>query len=83
MTSIDETLVSGLGTFPVCPCTPTGDGTLAATSVGHNGGSVTLQFSPADGIVIAAAFSESFWTTSFDQAAVYRLLAEIRQHVSR
>lgn len=82
MLSVDETLVSGLGAFPVCPCRPNGDGSLAVTSVGHNGGSVTLQFSPGDGIVIAAAFSESFWTASFDQSDVYRLLAMVRDHVS-
>ncbi len=82
MTTIDERLASGLGPFPVCPCTSLGDGSMAPTSYGHNGGSVTLQFSPADGIVIAAGFSESFWTGSFDQADVYDLLARVRTHVS-
>lgn len=82
MTRIDDDLMSGLGVFPVCPCVPRGDGSVAATSVGHNGGSVTLQYSAGDGVVIAAAFSESFWTGSFEQADVYELLARVRAHVT-
>lgn len=82
MTSIDEVLVAGLGAFPVCPCESAGDGTLTATSIGHNGGTVTLQYAPASGVVVAAAFSESFWIGDFDQADVYELLALVRNHVS-
>lgn len=82
MRSIDETLMAGLGLFPVCPCTPAGDGTLAATSIGHNGGSTTVQYSPGDGMVIAATFSESFWLGGFDQADVYEFLAVVRASVT-
>ncbi len=79
MTKIDEVLYSGLGTFPVCPCAPNGDGTVTPASYGHNGGSVTLQYSPGDGVVIAAGFSESFWLDGFGQSDVYEFLAEVRQ----
>lgn len=81
MTMIDPNLASGLGTFPVCPCVDNGAG-LAATSIGHNGGSVTLQFSPSDQTVIVASFTESFWTTELSQADVYPLLAAIRAAVA-
>jgi hypothetical protein len=53
MTAIDESLYAGLGTFPVCPCTPNSDGTVQLTSYGHNGGPVAMQYSPADSIGIA------------------------------
>lgn len=82
MTSVRETLMSGLGTFPVCPCAPVGDGTLATTSVGHNGGSVTVQYAAADGLVVAASFSESFWTSELDQADVYDLIARVSRTVA-
>ncbi|MFK8024401.1 MAG: serine hydrolase [Ilumatobacter sp.] len=81
MTTIDAALYSGLATFPVCPCQPGEPGTVSALSYGHNGGSVTLQFSPGDGIVIAAGFSESFWLGGFGQADVYEFLAEVRRVV--
>ncbi|MFT6291542.1 MAG: CubicO group peptidase (beta-lactamase class C family)/peptidoglycan/LPS O-acetylase OafA/YrhL [Ilumatobacter sp.] len=78
MTAIDESLYAGLGTFPVCPCTPNGDGTVRATSYGHNGGSVALQYSPADDVVIAVGFSESFWLGGFGQSDVYEFIAQVR-----
>jgi CubicO group peptidase (beta-lactamase class C family)/peptidoglycan/LPS O-acetylase OafA/YrhL len=78
MTSIDDSLYAGLGTFPVCPCTPNGDGTVQPTSYGHNGGSVALQYSPADNVVIAVGFSESFWLGGFGQSDVYEFLAQVR-----
>jgi CubicO group peptidase (beta-lactamase class C family) len=46
MTAIDELLYAGLGTFPVCPCTPNGDGTVGATSYGHNSGPHEHPLSP-------------------------------------
>jgi hypothetical protein len=82
MTTVDETLVAGLGAFPVCPCETAGDGTLRVTSVGHNGGTVSLQYSAPDGAVIVAGFSESFWTGKINQADVYALLAEVRAAVA-
>jgi hypothetical protein len=51
-------------------------------SIGHNGGSVTLQYSQRDELVIVVALSESFWTADLDQQAVYRLLASIRTGVT-
>ena len=82
MTAIDPNLASGLGTFPVCPCTDNENGTLNATSIGHNGGSVTMQFSEADSTVIVASFSESFWTNELSQADMYPLLEAIRAAVA-
>ncbi len=82
MTTVDETLVAGLGAFPVCPCEPAGDGTLRVTSIGHNGGTVSMQYSASDGAVIVAGFSESFWTGEIDQADVYELLAQVRSAVA-
>lgn len=81
MTRIDAMLASGLGTFPVCPCTEEA-GTLQATSIGHNGGSVTMQFSTSDGTLVVASFTESFWTADLSQADIYPLLDAIRQGVS-
>lgn len=77
MTRIDPDLASGLGTFPVCPCDEV-DGSLRPTSIGHNGGSVTLQYAPADGTVVVASFTESFWTSDLAEGDVYELLAAIR-----
>ena len=37
-----------------------------------------MQYSPADGIVIAAKFSESFWTEDLSQREMHQLLADIR-----
>ena len=82
MTSIDAALYSGLGTFPVCPCRPLGDGTVEASSYGHNGGSVTMQYSESDGIVIAAGFSKSFWLGGFDQSDVYDFLSQVRESLA-
>jgi CubicO group peptidase (beta-lactamase class C family)/peptidoglycan/LPS O-acetylase OafA/YrhL len=78
MTAIDESLYAGLGTFPVCPCTPNSDGTVQPTSYGHNGGSVAMQYSPADSVVIAVGFSESFWLGGFGQSDVYEFIAQVR-----
>lgn len=82
MITVEEQLFAGLGAFPVCPCEPVGDGTLRFTSVGHNGGTVSMQYSPHDDAVIVVGFSESFWTGHIDQADVYALLAEVRTAVT-
>jgi len=78
MTTVDGHLMSGLGAFPVCPCTNLADGTVTFESIGHNGGSVTMQYAPNDDIVIVATFTESFWTDQLTQAQVYELLATVR-----
>jgi hypothetical protein len=75
-------LFAGLGAFPVCPCEPAGDGTLRVTSVRHNGGTVSVQYSAPDGAVIDTGFGESFWTGEINQAEVYALLAEVRAAVA-
>ncbi len=81
MTRIDSELASGLGTFPVCPCIEEG-GTLQATSIGHNGGSVALQFAPSSDTLIVVSFTESFWTNDLTQADVYSLLESLRASVT-
>ena len=48
------------------------------TSIGHDGGSVTLQYSPADDMVTSAKFTESFWTQDLAQRDVHALLRELR-----
>ena len=80
MTRIDPELASGLGTFPVCPCVEEG-GALQATSIGHNGGSVALQFAPSNNMIVVASFTESFWTNDLSQADVYSLLESLRAAV--
>ena len=68
----------GLGANPVCPCGTRDDGSRWYTSIGHNGGSVSMQYSPADDLVIVAQFSESFWTDELHQRDIYALIAQLR-----
>jgi CubicO group peptidase (beta-lactamase class C family) len=79
MTDISNEFSVGLGLWPVCPCSVDAGGAKVVASYGHNGGTTTLQFSPADKITAAADFSESFWTGDhIKQQDVYDLLAKLR-----
>lgn len=78
MLDVNNEYNSGLGANPICPCGTNDDGSRWYTSIGHDGGSATVQYSPADGIVIAAKFSESFWTEDLSQREMHALLADIR-----
>lgn len=77
MLDVDNEHSTGLGANVICPCGLT-EGRLWYTSIGHDGGSVTLQFSPADQIVTSAKFTESFWTQDLAQRDVHQLLRELR-----
>ena len=68
----------GLGSWPVCPCRLDAAGTKVYTSIGHNGGSGTIQYSPSDGVVIAAFLNEPIFNSQITQQDLYDLLARLR-----
>ena len=75
MLNIDNQFNTGLGAFPTCPCS-TVDGVKVYSSIGHNGGQATVQYAPAQDVVIALNLTESMWTddlTQSDVAAVAHL----------
>ena len=78
MVTVDDMFGVGLGAFPVCPCGTSDDGLRTYTSIGHNGGEVSVQYSPADGTVIAVSLTESLWTPFLNEQNLYELLADIR-----
>jgi CubicO group peptidase (beta-lactamase class C family) len=80
-TDINNEFSAGLGSFPVCPCSIK-DGTKVFTSIGHHGGQVSLQFSPADNMVIVVSLSESMWTAALTQSDVAKLMANVRAAVA-
>ena len=77
MLDVDNEHSTGLGANVICPC-GLRDGSLWYTSIGHDGGSVTLQYSPADEMITSAKFTESFWTDDLAQRDVHGLLRELR-----
>jgi CubicO group peptidase (beta-lactamase class C family) len=77
MLDVDNEHSTGLGANVICPC-GLRDGSLRYTSIGHDGGSVTLQHSPADDMITSAKFTESFWTDDLAQRDVHGLLRELR-----
>ena len=77
MTDINNDFSAGLGSFPVCPCSIQ-EGVKVYTSIGHHGGQVSVQFSPADDLVIVVSLSESMWTAALNQSDVAKLMAQIR-----
>lgn len=78
MLDVSNEYSTGLGANPVCPCGTDEDGRRWYTSIGHDGGSVTLQYSPSDQLIVAAKLTESFWTDELNQADVHALLQELR-----
>ena len=78
MTDVSNDVRAGLGAFPVCPCSVAEDGTPQVTSIGHNGGEVSLQYSPSDDVVVAVSLTESLWTDELNEQDVYELMASIR-----
>lgn len=78
MTDVTNEFSSGLGTNPICPCGVHSDGERWYTSIGHDGGSATVQFAPANRLVVGAKFTESFWTEDLDQRDIHDLLEELR-----
>lgn len=82
MMDIGNEFSVGLGAWPVCPCSKDAAGAKVFTSIGHNGGSATLQYSPADGLVIAAGLSEPIFNSRITQQDLYELLANLRAVVA-
>lgn len=78
MTDVSNDFRAGLGSFPVCPCSVAEDGTPIVASIGHNGGEVSVQYSPSDDLVVAVSLTESLWTDELNEQDVYELLASIR-----
>lgn len=78
---INNEFSAGLGSFPVCPCSIQ-EGVKVYTSIGHHGGQVSVQFSPADDLVIVVSLSESMWTAALNQSDVAKLMAQIRTAVA-
>jgi len=78
MVWVDPQLSAGLGAFPICPCRTLADGSLSPDWIGHNGGSVTLQYAPTEDLVVAISMTESFWTEALDQSDVHDLLRRVR-----
>jgi CubicO group peptidase (beta-lactamase class C family)/peptidoglycan/LPS O-acetylase OafA/YrhL len=81
MTDITNDFSAGLGAFPACPC-GLEDGVRVYTSIGHNGGQTSVEFSPADHLVIAVWLSESMWVGTPNQEDMYALQAAVRVAVA-
>ena len=81
MLAVDASLSSGLGAFPICPCSTTPDGLLEPDWIGHNGGSVMLQYQPETDLVVAVSLTESFWTEELTQHQVHDLLRRIQSQL--
>jgi CubicO group peptidase (beta-lactamase class C family) len=77
MTDVTNDFSVGLGAFPACPC-GLDAGVRVYTSIGHNGGQTTVEYSPADHLVISGWLSESMWLGTPNQEDVYALLASVR-----
>jgi CubicO group peptidase (beta-lactamase class C family)/peptidoglycan/LPS O-acetylase OafA/YrhL len=68
----------GLGAWPVCPCSVDASGKKVYTAIGHHGGSGLLEYSPSDGLVIAAFLSEPIFDGRITQQDVHELLEKLR-----
>jgi CubicO group peptidase (beta-lactamase class C family)/peptidoglycan/LPS O-acetylase OafA/YrhL len=68
----------GLGAWPVCPCSLDASGKKIYTAIGHHGGSGLLEYSPSDGLVIAAFLSEPIFDGRITQQDVHDLLDKLR-----
>jgi CubicO group peptidase (beta-lactamase class C family) len=80
MLNINNQFNTGLGAFPYCPCS-TENGVKVYSSIGHNGGSVTLQFAPKQNVIIAVSLTESLFTDELSQADVAELLTAVESAV--
>ena len=78
MLNIDNSFSVGLGAWPVCPCSVGPKGEKIVASIGHNGGSGALQFSPSDNVVITAWLTESIFDR-ITQQDLYELFATLRK----
>jgi CubicO group peptidase (beta-lactamase class C family)/peptidoglycan/LPS O-acetylase OafA/YrhL len=80
MIDVENPFNTGLGAFPYCPC-DTVDGKKVYSSIGHNGGSATVQWAPAQDVVIAVELTESLFTEDLEQADVAELLTAVESAV--
>ena len=80
MLDVENPFNTGLGAFPYCPC-DTVDGKKVYSSIGHNGGSATLQWAPGSDVVIAVELTESLFTDDLKQADVAELLTAVEAAV--
>jgi CubicO group peptidase (beta-lactamase class C family) len=78
MVDVSNEFSVGLGAWPVCPCSIDGSGKKTYTSIGHHGGSGLLEYSPSDGVVIAAFLSEPIFDSRITQQDTHDLLAKLR-----
>jgi hypothetical protein len=81
MLNVDNQFSTGLGAFPTCPCSLV-NGVKVYSSIGHNGGQATVQYAPAQHIIVALNISESMWTADLSQADVAELLTSMEQAVA-
>lgn len=80
MLDVENEFNTGLGAFPYCPCS-TENGVKVYSSIGHNGGSATLQWAPRQNIVIAVGLTESLFTDQLTQDDVAELLTAVENAV--
>lgn len=81
MLDVENQFNTGLGAFPYCPCS-TANGRKVYSSIGHNGGSATLQWAPEQNIVVAVGLTESLFTDQLTQADVAQLLTAVEAAVA-
>ena len=78
MTGVDNEFSTGLGAFPTCPCSRGANGEPVFTSIGHDGGQVTVQYSAEDDLVIAVSVTESMWSPFLSTDDVHELVNRVR-----
>jgi CubicO group peptidase (beta-lactamase class C family) len=82
MLNVDNKFSTGLGAFPTCPCSRGKDGKPVYSSIGHNGGQTTIQYAPAENLVMSVNLTESLWTAELNKDDVVDLLLKLRQTVA-
>lgn len=81
MLSVDNKFSTGLGAFPTCPCSMK-DGKPVYSAIGHNGGQATIQYAPAENLVIVLNLTESMWTAELTRDDVAELIVSLRKNVA-
>jgi CubicO group peptidase (beta-lactamase class C family)/peptidoglycan/LPS O-acetylase OafA/YrhL len=81
MLNVDNKFSTGLGAFPTCPCSRK-DGKPVYSSIGHNGGQATIQYAPAENLVMSLNLTESLWTAELNKSDVADLLLKLRETVA-
>ncbi|MEV4638350.1 serine hydrolase [Actinoplanes sp. NPDC049548] len=81
MLSVANKFSTGLGAFPTCPCSMK-DGKPVYSAIGHNGGQATIQYAPAENLVISLYLTESMWTAELTRDDVAELIVSLRKVVA-